>query len=108
MRDAPIHDVFTDNGTIRPDGRVLYDRYLMRVKAPAELEISVGLSVGRGQDSGGGGFSAARGRAGARWQFIDAAPPEAIRTGNELREGRECPAPMSCGGVRSDTSPGAN
>ncbi len=36
MREAPIHDVFTDNGTIRPDGRVLYDRYLMRVKTPAQ------------------------------------------------------------------------
>jgi branched-chain amino acid transport system substrate-binding protein len=36
MRAAPIHDVFTDRGTIRPDGRVLYDRYLMRVKAPAQ------------------------------------------------------------------------
>ncbi len=35
MRDAPIHDVFTDNGTIRADGRVLYDRYLMRVKTPS-------------------------------------------------------------------------
>ena len=38
MRQAPIHDIFTDRGTIRPDGRVLYDRYLMRVKAPAELK----------------------------------------------------------------------
>jgi branched-chain amino acid transport system substrate-binding protein len=36
MRAAPIHDVFTDNGTIRADGRVLYDRYLMRVKTPSE------------------------------------------------------------------------
>jgi branched-chain amino acid transport system substrate-binding protein len=36
MREAPIHDVFTANGTIRADGRVLYDRYLMRVKTPAE------------------------------------------------------------------------
>ena len=36
MRAAPIHDVFTDHGVIRPDGRVLYDRYLMRVKAPAQ------------------------------------------------------------------------
>ncbi len=36
MREAPIHDIFTDDGTIRPDGRVLYDRYLMRVKQPAE------------------------------------------------------------------------
>ena len=36
MREAPIHDIFTDNGTVRADGRVLYDRYLMRVKSPAE------------------------------------------------------------------------
>jgi branched-chain amino acid transport system substrate-binding protein len=36
MREAPIRDVFTDNGTIRADGRVLYDRYLMQVKTPAE------------------------------------------------------------------------
>jgi len=36
MRDAPIHDVFTVDGHIREDGRVVYDRYLMRVKAPAE------------------------------------------------------------------------
>ena len=36
MRAAPIHDVFTDQGTIRADGRVLYDRYLMQVKTPAE------------------------------------------------------------------------
>ena len=36
MRDAPIHDVFTADGTIRDYGRVMYDRYLMRVKTPAE------------------------------------------------------------------------
>jgi branched-chain amino acid transport system substrate-binding protein len=36
MREAHIHDIFTSNGTIRADGRVLYDRYLMRVKSPAE------------------------------------------------------------------------
>ncbi|MGO9418714.1 ABC transporter substrate-binding protein [Roseiarcus sp.] len=34
MRAAPIHDVFTEHGIIRPDGRVLYDRYLMKVKSP--------------------------------------------------------------------------
>ncbi len=33
---APIHEVFTDHGTIRPDGRVLYDRHLMKVKPPAQ------------------------------------------------------------------------
>jgi branched-chain amino acid transport system substrate-binding protein len=36
MRDAPIHDVFTDSGHIREDGRVVYDRYLMKVKTEAE------------------------------------------------------------------------
>jgi branched-chain amino acid transport system substrate-binding protein len=36
MREAPIHDIFTENGTVRADGRVLYDRYLMRVKSPAQ------------------------------------------------------------------------
>jgi branched-chain amino acid transport system substrate-binding protein len=35
MREAPIHDVFTDDGSVRADGRVLYDRYLMRAKSPA-------------------------------------------------------------------------
>jgi branched-chain amino acid transport system substrate-binding protein len=36
MREAPIHDVFTDNGVVRADGRVVYDRYLMKVKTSAE------------------------------------------------------------------------
>jgi branched-chain amino acid transport system substrate-binding protein len=36
MRQAPIHDVFTDNGVVRADGRVVYDRYLVKVKTPAE------------------------------------------------------------------------
>jgi branched-chain amino acid transport system substrate-binding protein len=36
MRAASIHDIFTDQGTIRPDGWVLYDRYLMKAKTPAE------------------------------------------------------------------------
>ena len=36
MKAAPIHDVFTANGKVREDGRVVYDRYLMKVKEPAE------------------------------------------------------------------------
>ncbi len=36
MKAAPIHDVFTDNGRVREDGRVVYDRYLVKVKQPAE------------------------------------------------------------------------
>jgi branched-chain amino acid transport system substrate-binding protein len=36
MKQAPIHDVFSDNGIVRADGRVVYDRYLVKVKTPAE------------------------------------------------------------------------
>jgi branched-chain amino acid transport system substrate-binding protein len=36
MKQAPIRDVFTDNGAVRADGRVVYDRYLVKVKQPAE------------------------------------------------------------------------
>jgi branched-chain amino acid transport system substrate-binding protein len=36
MKAAPIHDVFTTNGKVREDGRMIYDRYLMKVKEPAE------------------------------------------------------------------------
>jgi branched-chain amino acid transport system substrate-binding protein len=36
MKEAPIHDVFTDNGKVREDGRVVYDRYLVKVKQSAE------------------------------------------------------------------------
>jgi branched-chain amino acid transport system substrate-binding protein len=36
MKAAPFHDVFTDNGMIREDGRVVYDRYLMKVKRPED------------------------------------------------------------------------
>jgi branched-chain amino acid transport system substrate-binding protein len=36
MKAAPFHDVFTDNGMIREDGRVVYDRYLMKAKRPED------------------------------------------------------------------------
>ena len=36
MQAAPIHDIFTDHGVVRADGRVVYDRYLMRAKTVAE------------------------------------------------------------------------
>jgi branched-chain amino acid transport system substrate-binding protein len=38
VKAAPIHDVFTDNGRVREDGRVVYDRYLVKVKQPAESQ----------------------------------------------------------------------
>ena len=34
MKSAPIHDVFTAEGHVREDGRVVYDRYLTEAKAP--------------------------------------------------------------------------
>jgi branched-chain amino acid transport system substrate-binding protein len=36
MRAARIHDVFTADGHVREDGRVVYDRYLMKAKTPEE------------------------------------------------------------------------
>jgi branched-chain amino acid transport system substrate-binding protein len=36
MKAAPIHDVFTADGHVREDGRVTYDRYLMKAKTPQE------------------------------------------------------------------------
>ena len=36
MRALPINDFFAHNGTLRPDGRMVHDMYLMQVKTPAE------------------------------------------------------------------------
>jgi branched-chain amino acid transport system substrate-binding protein len=36
MREMPINDFMTHNGTLRIDGRVLRDMYLLQVKKPEE------------------------------------------------------------------------
>jgi len=36
LKKTKINDMFTKNGEIRPDGRMVHDMYLMQVKAPAE------------------------------------------------------------------------
>jgi len=36
MKSNPIHDMFTSNGRIRKDGRMVYDMSLMQVKSPEE------------------------------------------------------------------------
>jgi len=36
MKSTPINDMFAKNGVIRPDGRMVYDMYLMQVKKPSE------------------------------------------------------------------------
>ena len=36
MREMPVNDFMTKNGVIRPDGRLMRDMYLFRVKTPAQ------------------------------------------------------------------------
>jgi len=36
LKKTKINDMFTKNGEIRPDGRMVHDMYLMQVKKPAE------------------------------------------------------------------------
>jgi branched-chain amino acid transport system substrate-binding protein len=36
MKSSKINDFFAKNGTVRPDGRMVYDMYLMQVKDPKE------------------------------------------------------------------------
>ena len=39
MRETPVTDTFTRNGTLRIDGQMIHDVYLVRVKKPSELTI---------------------------------------------------------------------
>jgi branched-chain amino acid transport system substrate-binding protein len=36
MKAMPVHDMFAADGSIRADGRMLHDMYLVEVKTPAE------------------------------------------------------------------------
>lgn len=36
MRELPVRDSFTQSGTVRADGRMVHDMYLVQVKSPAE------------------------------------------------------------------------
>ena len=36
LKATKINDMFAKNGVIRPDGRMVYDMYLMQVKTPKE------------------------------------------------------------------------
>jgi len=38
MRETPVHDAFTPSGTLRPDGRMVHDVYLVQIKSPAESQ----------------------------------------------------------------------
>jgi branched-chain amino acid transport system substrate-binding protein len=39
LKKTKINDMFTKNGEIRPDGRMVHDMYLMQVKTPAESKV---------------------------------------------------------------------
>lgn len=41
MRELPVNDVFARNGRLRPDGRMVHDMYLARVKAPHQSNAVV-------------------------------------------------------------------
>jgi branched-chain amino acid transport system substrate-binding protein len=36
MKETSVHDMFTENGKIREDGRMVHDMYLLQVKTPEE------------------------------------------------------------------------
>jgi branched-chain amino acid transport system substrate-binding protein len=36
MRETRVKDAFTDDGVLRPDGRMVHDVYLVQIKSPAE------------------------------------------------------------------------
>ncbi len=40
MKATPVHDMYAEHGTIRADGRMLHDMYLVRVKTPAESKMA--------------------------------------------------------------------
>lgn len=40
MRNMKIHDAFARNATLRPDGKLVHDMYLVRVKAPGESKYA--------------------------------------------------------------------
>jgi branched-chain amino acid transport system substrate-binding protein len=40
MRELPVRDAFTQTGTVRADGRMVHDMYLVQVKKPSESKAS--------------------------------------------------------------------
>ena len=44
MKKLPINDFMTKDGSVRPDGRVIRDMYLMEVKTPEESKSAWDLA----------------------------------------------------------------
>ena len=49
LKKTKINDMFAKGGYIRADGAMVHDMYVMQVKTPAGIEVSVGLLQG-GED----------------------------------------------------------
>ena len=60
MKELPTDDPLFGKGSIRADGRTLHDMYVMQVKTPAEVEVSVGLLQAAGHHPGRPGVPPAR------------------------------------------------
>jgi branched-chain amino acid transport system substrate-binding protein len=40
MRTMPVNDIFTTSGVIRPDNKMVFNRYLMKIKTPQESKTA--------------------------------------------------------------------
>ena len=57
MRDMPVNDFYAKNGRVRLDGRMVHDMYFVQVKTPAEIDRTLGLLQGSGDDPRRSGLS---------------------------------------------------
>ncbi len=46
LKKAKINDMFTKNGYVRADGLMVHTMYVMQVKTPSRVEVSLGLLQG--------------------------------------------------------------
>ena len=52
MRETPVKDGFTNDGTLRPDGRMVHDVYVVQIKIAGRIQKRVGFSQARFHDQG--------------------------------------------------------
>jgi hypothetical protein len=52
MKRIPVNDFMTRNGTIRDDGRMMRDMYLLEAKKPSESHSEMGSDENRRNHSG--------------------------------------------------------
>ncbi|HVK90345.1 MAG TPA: ABC transporter substrate-binding protein [Mycoplana sp.] len=40
LHEMPVNDIFAENGTVAPNGRMIHDMYLLEVKKPGESDVA--------------------------------------------------------------------